>query len=147
MGQTVGGDGLVMVAVGGLDAVAPALAATEARFLHEPGNAVTPMAFSGLAQFPHQTRAAVGLAAALMDQLYLPGQLLILRGARAGRSAPLLPVIIAAGRDAEDLAQQADGMFIFHRIDPLVALGGGSERMPSVFFRMSRCSRRWRISR
>src|SRR6266545_5671352 len=32
-------------------------------------------------------------------------------------------------------------MFFFHRVDPLVAFLRGSEIMPKVFFRMSRC---WR---
>jgi len=41
--QAVGGDGLVVVAIGGLDTIAALLAATQALFLHEPGDAVAPM--------------------------------------------------------------------------------------------------------
>ena len=33
------------------------------------------------------------------------------------------------------------------RVNPFEALRTGSERMPNVFFRMSRCSRKWRFSR
>jgi len=32
-------------------------------------------------------------------------------------------------------------------LDPLIALVGGSERMPKVFFRIWHCSRKWRFSR
>src|SRR2546421_3786320 len=38
--QTIGGDGLIMVAVGGLDAIAAFLATAQALFLHEPRDAI-----------------------------------------------------------------------------------------------------------
>jgi hypothetical protein len=38
-------------------------------------------------------------------------------------------------------------MVVFHRINPVIAFVEGSERMPNVFFKMSRCSRKWRFSR
>ena len=41
--------------------------------------------------------------------------------------------------DTERVAEIDDGLFDFHRIDPLEPLFGGSERMPNVFFKMSGC--------
>ena len=74
-------------------------------------------------------------------------ELLILLLPCSGLALALLPVVIAAFGDFKSLAEQRDGMLIFHGFDPLEALLGGSERMPKVFFRMSRCCRRWRFSR
>ena len=65
--------------------------------------------------------------------------------ARSG--APLQPVVVAAGGDFEIGTKQKQGVISFHRMDPFVAFGDGSERMPNVFFKMSRCSRRCRFSR
>ena len=45
----------------------------------------------------------------------------------------------AAGGDVQIGTKQADGMIGFHRVDPFIAFVEGSERMPNVFFKMSRC--------
>jgi len=63
-----------MVAVGGLDAVAALLTSAQALLRHEPGHAITAVALSLLAQFHDNARAAVGLAALLMNSLNVPGQ-------------------------------------------------------------------------
>jgi hypothetical protein len=69
-----------------------------------------------------------------MDGLDVFGQRLVGRRARAGRGAALLPVVVAAGGDFQILAKRKDGVIAFHRVDPFIALGDGSERMPNVFF-------------
>src|SRR5208283_3913747 len=83
-----------------------------------------------------------GLAALLMNLDDLLGPTLIFLGARAGLGLAVGPVVIAAGGDFQGFAQRANGMLGFHRVNPLKTLDGGSERMPKVFFKMSRCWRR-----
>ena len=146
-GQAVGGDGLVVVTVGGLDPIAALLAAAQAGLLHEAGDAVAAVAASLFAQLIDDARAAVGLAALGMNRFDLLGQGLIGQRARARSRASIEPVVVAAGGDFQMLAQEQDRVIGFHRVDPFITLGGGSERMPSVFFKMSRCWRRCRISR
>ena len=146
-GQAVGGDGLVMVAIGGADAVAALLAPTETRLVHDPGNAIATAAVPLFAEFHQDARTPIRLPAPGMDGLNFLGQRLIFQGAWAGRGAASLPVIITAGRDFQILAQRADGMLGFHRVNPCIAFGDGSDKMANVFFNMSRCSRKWRFSR
>lgn len=87
-------------------------------------------------------RAAVGLAAGRMELDNVLDQLGIFPGAPTGVGLPVVPVVIAAGGDFQGRAKRANGVFGFHRVNPLKALLGGSERMPKVFFKMSRCWRR-----
>src|ERR1700678_2533864 len=91
--------------------------------------------------------AAVGLAAVLMHLDNLLGQPLVFLGAWAGLGLAGEPVVIAAGGDFQGFAQRTKGMLGFHRVNPLKPLDGGSERMPKVFFKISRCWRRYSISR
>ena len=51
-GQTIGRNGLIVMAVGRLDAIAAFLATAQALLLHEPGDAVASMAASFFAQWP-----------------------------------------------------------------------------------------------
>ena len=97
---------------------------------------------AGLAQGFLNAGAAVGLAALLMNLDDLLGQTFVFLGARAGPGLAVGPIVIAAGGNFEGFAERANGMFGFHRVNPLKALDGGSERMPKVFFKISRCWRR-----
>lgn len=127
------GSGFIVITVGRLHAVAALLATAQALLLHEAGDAVASMARSTFAQFQDDARAAIGLTAAGMDVFDLLGQRLVLHRPRAGRVEPMLSVVIAARRDVQSLTKRPDGMMAFHRVDPSVPLGGGSERMPNVF--------------
>src|SRR5712692_9689406 len=86
--------------------------------------------------------AAVSLAASQVDLGDLGPQQHILLGSGTGLPGPADPVVIATGGDFKGLAHRTNGMLGFHRVDPLKALVGVSERMPKVFFKMSRCWRR-----
>src|SRR2546421_9683341 len=86
--------------------------------------------------------AAVSLAAGQMDLDDLGSQQQILLGSGAGLPGAAEPIVIATGRDFKSLAHCANGVLGFHRVDPLKALLGVSERMPKVFFKISRCWRR-----
>src|SRR6266404_4975800 len=60
---------------------------------------------------------------------------------RAGLTAALHPVVIAAARDQERFAQPGYLVLAAHLFDPGIPLGGTSERMPRDFFKTSRCSK------
>ena len=57
-------------------------------------------------QLVGHARAAVSLSAFDVNGFDLLAQGLVLLGASAGSLAPLLPVVVAAGRDFQDLAKQ-----------------------------------------
>src|ERR1035438_5081837 len=97
---------------------------------------------TGLVQRHLNAGAAVGLTALLVNPDNQKGQARIFLGARAGLGLAVNPAVIAAGGDFQSLAQRANGMLGFHRVNPLKTLDGGSDRMPKVFFKMSRCCRR-----
>ena len=98
LGQAIGGNGLVVVAVGGLDAIAALLAAAQTLFLQESSDAVASMAASFFAQLPMDTKSTVGLAAARMNLVDLLGQRLIFQCAGTGLSLALFPVVEACRR-------------------------------------------------
>ena len=89
------------------------------------------------------SRGAIGLPAFFVNVHNARFELLVLLLALAGLLLAPPPVVVAAGRNLKGLAQMLDGMFGFQGVDPLVALFGGSEMIPKVFFKMSRC---WRNS-
>ena len=90
IGQAIGGDGLVVIAVGGADAEAAFGASTEALQAHETGNAMAAISVAGPAQRFLNAGAAVGLAALLMNLDDLLGQAPIFQGARAGLGLAVL---------------------------------------------------------
>ena len=90
---------------------------------------------AGLFQGHLHARAAVGLAALLMDLDNEQSQARIFPGARAGLGLALEPVVVAAGRNFQGFAERTNGMLGFHRVNPLKPLDGGSERMPKVFLK------------
>jgi hypothetical protein len=59
LGQLVGGDGLIVVAVGRTDAIAALLAATQAPCFHEAGDAIAAMAATLFAQRIHNARSGI----------------------------------------------------------------------------------------
>src|ERR1035438_4078028 len=100
------------------------------------------MSVTGSAQEHLNAGAAVCLPTILMEADDVHQELRILPGAGARLGLAVVPVIIAAGRDLQGLAQRANGMVGFHRVNALIPLVGVSERIPKVFFRISRCWRR-----
>ena len=68
-----------------------------------------------------------------MNLQHLLFEPLILLLPLTGLALPLLPVVVATGRDLKGLAHTVYGMVLFHCPDPLVALLGASERMPNFF--------------
>jgi hypothetical protein len=76
---------VIVVAVGGLHAVAAVLTAAKALALHETGNAVASMAMTLGTKSCDDAGTAVGAAALGMNGLDLPGKPLIFPGAGPGR--------------------------------------------------------------
>src|ERR1035441_1541925 len=101
---------------------------------------------TGFVQCRLHAGTAVGLAALLVDLDNQQSQARIFLGARAGLGLAVDPVVIAAGGNFQGFAERTNGMLGFHRVNPLKTLDGGSERMPKVFFKISRCWRRDRKS-
>jgi len=136
-----------VMAVSGQDPIALFLAAAQALLSHQPPDAVAPVALALAAQLHLYARSAVGLTALPMNARNLGFELLVLLLALAGLLLAPRPVVVPAGRDHKSLTQLLDGVFCFQGVDPLVALFGDSERMPKVFFKMSRCWRNRAFSR
>jgi len=106
--QAIGRDGVIVIAVGGLDAIATLLASAQARLLHEPGDAVASVVESFFAQRLDHARAAISLAAPGMEGIDRLGQRLVFHRARAGVGASIEPVVVAAGRDFQIAAKRQD---------------------------------------
>ena len=85
-----------------------------------------------LAQFLLDPQTAMGLPADGKDGADLAAQLLISHGLHAWVLAPLLPVIVATGGNGQMPAQCRDEMFVFHCVDPGVAVVAGGE-WPTFF--------------
>jgi len=49
------------------------------------------------------------------------------------------PRVVTTARDLERRVLDFDGVLAAHGLYPGIPLGGGSERMPAAFFRISRC--------
>src|SRR4051812_47988228 len=105
------------------------------------------MRAAGLEQLLLNTGTAISLAALQVDRGDLDKQQRILLGSQAGLGLTVGPVVIAAGRNFKSFTQGANRMLGFHRVDPFKPLVGVSERIPKVFFKISRCWRRYSISR
>jgi len=95
--QVIRRDGVIVVAVSSLDAVAPLLATAQTRAAHEPGDAITAMMAALLTEGLLDARTAIRLPTAGKNGDDLPGECLVRHRARAGVVTALLPSIEAAG--------------------------------------------------
>jgi hypothetical protein len=84
LGQAVGSDGVVVVAIGGADAVAALLATAQAHGVHDAGDAFASMAASVGTEGGLDARAPVGATATGVDGLDLDGEVLVLESAGSG---------------------------------------------------------------
>jgi hypothetical protein len=64
------------------------------------------------------------------------GQGQAFEGPRARMRLAVAPGVVAAGGNEHALAKVQKGVIVSHRVNTFKAFVGGSERMPSVFFRM-----------
>ena len=131
----------------GRDRSKPApLSSTELLLAHEPVDPVSPVPMTALSQRHLDTRRPIGLPAVLVDLGNLQFKGLVLLEPLTSALLPPLPVVVAAGRDFQRLAQSPNRVLSFHGVDALEPFWGVSERMPNVFFKMSRCRRRYSFS-
>jgi hypothetical protein len=146
-GQCVGGDRLVMPTVGRPDPITLFGPAREVLLAHQTGDAVAAINMAAPPQGLADARAAIGPATGLKLLLDQNRQLLVLAGARRRCAPSFQPGIVAAGRNGQHPAERANRILGFHQLDALEPLFGESERMPKVFFKISRCSRSLSFSR
>lgn len=128
-----------MAAVSGAGAAAVLFAAPQPARLHQSGAAAFADGCANLAQLFHDAGRAVVLATTGMGRGDLLAQLRVL-ALSLGRPG-LLPAVVTAARDRQDLAQQRHRVIALHRSDLGIPLPGVSERMPNDFFRT--ISRSW----
>src|SRR3954464_4693868 len=138
-GQPIGRDRLIMPAVGCPDAKALSLPPTNLLLSHEPLQTVAPVSLAASAQNRLDARNSISLPTLLMDLADLLFEPLILLSARPRLCLQFLPVIKSTGGNTKCLAQGPNGMLASHDINPFIPLFWGSERMPNVFFKISRC--------
>ena len=82
--EQIGGDGMIVIAVGGAGAATLAAAANDPLLAHDPGNsAATDLHSAGL-KFDSDARAAVGVSAASVNRKDLLGKPLVLLDAATG---------------------------------------------------------------
>src|SRR6266581_8222513 len=143
LSDAVGGNRSTMTAVCGAEAIFGALPREEPLQTHQPSNAI---ASSRAAQRTCQSRAAVGLTTAhklLANALAQPG---VLHLARPRVTTTLDPSVVSTARDQKSLTQPSCLVLAAHLLDSGIPLGGASERMPSDFFKTSRCSKSFAFS-
>ena len=138
--QPVGGHGQVVLAVRQAHGLEPPPGPVRQTHLpHQTADAPPTAMMTPLAQPAHHARAAVFLPAFAMraqdQRLQLDVGLIPRRWLAAG------PGVIAAARNVKRLAQLAEGVIGVHGFYRLETLPS-AERMPSVFFNMSR----WRLT-
>ena len=138
-GQPVRRDGLVVVALRGpWHEPAGAQAAQSVR-THQSRDAFAPVPVALGRQFRLDARRAVAAPMLLMHGADLHAQRGV--GAFAFAGFGFDPSVIAVALHGKGRAEGGQGMVGFHAFNGFVALGGGSVKIPTVFFNMSRCSR------
>src|SRR5437660_433834 len=100
-----------------------------------------------MGQFSVDARAAIRPFVLLVNGRDPRAQRGIFQSPRARFLPAFRPVVITTAGDFKGTAKLIDGVLAAHLVDAFVALFGGSERMPKVFFRISRCTRRRSFSR
>lgn len=138
-GQAIGGNWMRMVAVCSSDLVTALLPAPYSRFSHESAQPVSAMPLAQSTQAGLDARAAIGLPTIIVNAPDLLFEPKIFLDSPWRLALTPVPIVISAGRDFERLTEHGNRMSSFQGVDPFEALFGGSEMIPKVFFKMSRC--------
>src|SRR6476660_4615179 len=126
-----------MIAVGRADAAFAAAHRSEPMLAHQPFDALAIAHVSLTSQLLGHPRAAIAsfvLAINAADSLN-PQPVAHL----TCRFSSVAPGVVAAAGDFQYSAQLSYRVIFAHRFDHLIALFYSSDRMPMVFFKMSRC--------
>jgi hypothetical protein len=137
-GEMVGGDRPVVSALGSLRTKAATLTSAQSRQAHEAAHAALAVFATALVEGVSEAGTSVSLPALGKSMPQLCLQLGILALA-AARRAPT-PVIVTAPRHSQQRAEQSHGMSGRQCLNLLISCAHGLERMPSDFFKISRCS-------
>src|SRR5882724_12066195 len=114
---------------------APPFSLRQTQLPHQTANAPASATMPAFLQPAHHARAAVFAAAFGVRRRDQRQKLHV--GAGAGARLAPDPCVIAAARNIKGFAHLADGVMIVHGLHALKTLPS-ADRMPSVFFRMSR---------
>ena len=95
--KAIGRDGVVVIAVGGSNAVAPLLATAETHLGHETGDAFASVKAAPGAKGNPDTWSAIGLTTLGVDGGDFDGESLVLEGARSGCRLSTFPVVVSTG--------------------------------------------------
>src|SRR5438477_5067204 len=134
MGQPIGRDGIIVLAVGGADAKGAAAPRGQALLAHQPFHPLMIAVVAPGSESVSQTRTAV-VGFELQEKAFKEQlQLLIELLARAGLTFG--PGIVSTARELQRPAQITERIKCAQLLHSLAALGG-LERMASVFFKIS----------
>jgi hypothetical protein len=145
LGEPVGGNGPIMAAVGGACSEPARRYCLDTVMAHEPLNPATARRVPQAAQGRMDSWPAIAPAMGQMEAPDLGEQSTIGRLART--FGPAAPSIIPCRRDAHDIAQDTNRERLALIFDDAEFHFGSSEKMRSVFFRISRSMRRRSFSR
>src|ERR1043165_210394 len=104
----IGCDRLIVIAIGGSDAIASPLTTADALLLHDASDAVASVAKAICAQLDRNARAAVGFTASSMDVFDLLSQRPGLNSPQTWSGEALAPVVVAAGRRVQRSTERQD---------------------------------------
>src|ERR1700677_2777735 len=104
---------------------------------HQPTDPGSATVLTPLPQPETDPRTAIRLAALLVSLLDQEQQSGVGLGARSKGTAG--PRVITTARDCQRFTKLGDGVFLAHGFYPFKTSPDGSEIIPKVFFKMSRC--------
>lgn len=134
LGEAVGRDGLIMVAIGSTDAKSASAPCGQALLTHESFDRFVVTAMATIFEQVGESRTAVSAFKLLKSAFNEKLELKLVLLARSGLA--LEPGVVSAARKAQSAAQISDGIKWLEFFHSLAALGGW-ERMLRVFFKIS----------
>lgn len=137
LGQTVGSDGVIMVAVGGLRHKAGFALRPQFVLPHQPRHAVLAARVSAALECCGHAGAAVAGFRSLAPAPDFFQQARV--GLLPGRGLAKAMGVIARTAHVKRRAQFTEWIILFHGLNALIAVAHVVETMPKVFFRISRC--------
>lgn len=124
-----------VIGVGSLGFESPFLAGLEPQSVHLAGHPVTAARDAQPLQADRQARAAVNLAMRDKEGGKSFPHELVVQSAAAGRAAA--PGVVRTARHTQNLAKIFNGVFLRHKLNQGIPVGGRSDSMPIAFFRIS----------
>ena len=132
--QTIGRDGIIVVAVGRARTITPPLTSTELLLSHQPGDAVASVAPAFLEQTNLDARGTVRLAALFVEARNLGFEFLINLGSFAWTGLPFAPGIVTTGTDVKAPGTKSQRDILFSSLLPVGSAAGAFGEDAQCFF-------------